>query len=122
MENKTLTISDILDAKDVEHKRVHVPEWGGDVIMRQLTGADRDKIDESMHSRQRKDGTMSFENGRAEVLSLVLVNDAGERLFKTADDVKALGNKSNIVITRLFDQVQTQNGLTDAAVEELGKA
>ena len=44
----TLTKDQILEANDLQSESVTVPEWGGDVLVRTMTGADRDAFEASM--------------------------------------------------------------------------
>ena len=38
MEQKVLTKSQILEADDIKHESVFVPEWGGKVFVQTMTG------------------------------------------------------------------------------------
>ena len=43
-----LTKEQILRVKDIETRKVNVPEWGGDVMVRSLTGAERDYFESKL--------------------------------------------------------------------------
>ena len=85
---KLLTKDDILNADDLPSEVVDVPEWGGHVKVRTMSGSERDAFEasliESQGKKKSKDDLMS--NIRARFASLVLVDDDGKRLF-TAKDI-----------------------------------
>ena len=45
---KALTRDEILGADDLKTESVKVPEWGGTVLVRELTGAERDEWEASV--------------------------------------------------------------------------
>lgn len=102
----------ILEAKDIKTKEVEVPEWGGSVCIRIISGADRD-VFEQAYSEKKMDAF------RTRFLVLTLCDDSGDRLF-TNDEIDALNKKSSRVISRLFDAAWEFNAFTPGAVEALG--
>ena len=116
-----LTRDAILGAHDLPSEDVSVPEWGGTVRVRALTGAERDAFEASM-VQVRSDGTRQFrlENIRARLVALTIVDENGERLFSDAD-VKALGAKSAAALERVGSVAQRLSALTDEDVEELAE-
>lgn len=116
-----LTKEEILGALDIETRRVEVPEWGGAVLVRGLSGAERDRFeDESLERRGKKatDVRANLANIRARLVALTLVDGDGKLLF-TAGDIKALGNKSASALARVYDVAARLSGLTDEDVDEL---
>lgn len=115
----------ILGADDMQTKDVPVPEWGGEVRIRMLTGTERDAFEAST-IEQRKDGTTrrNLVNLRARLIAECVVvpdgPDKGRKMFVTAD-VKALGNKSAPALQRLFDACQEFNSFSDDDVAELAQ-
>jgi hypothetical protein len=108
-----LSKAKILAAKDVKlSEAVPVPEWGGDVHIRTISGTERDRFEEAYSEQKMK----SF---RVRFLVIALADENGERLFGDAD-IDALGDKSSVVINRLFDKAWQHNAFTDSAVETLG--
>lgn len=101
-----LTKEAILSADDLPRERVSVPEWGGDVFVRTMTGTDRDAFEASLIGN--KDGRM--ENVRARLVSLTLCNEIGTRIFGD-DDIAALGAKSAKALDRVFAVAQRLNGI-----------
>lgn len=121
---KPLTKDDILGADDRMTEIVPVPEWGGTVTVRALSGTERDKYEASMvrYSKNAKGGieVAGVESGnvRARLVSLSIVDDDGSRMFSDAD-VLALGDKSASALNTVFDVARRLSGLSDADVEAL---
>lgn len=115
-----LTRDAILAAPDIQEEIVPVPEWGGDVIVRGLTGAQRDAFEASVVEQKGKKTEMKLDNIRARLVALSIVDEKGKRLFSDAD-VVALGKKSARPLQRLWDKARELSGLSDDDVEELAK-
>ena len=103
----------ILAADDIKIKTVEVPEWGGSVGLRVISGLDRDKFEQSFSDKE-------LGNFRIRFLAASLCDENGGRLFTDAD-VEELGRKSSLVINRLFGMAFAHSAFTGEAVEELGK-
>jgi hypothetical protein len=104
----------ILAAKDTKlSDPVPVPEWGGDVFVKTLTGTERDAFEDAYAENKMK----AF---RCRFLVLTLCDDKGQRLFEDAD-VAELGKKSSVVINRIFEAAWKHNAFTNEAVESLGE-
>lgn len=114
----SLTRDQILEADDLERQEVEVPEWGGSVWVRSMTGLERDKFETTLTNG--KDKGVNLQNIRARLVGLCSVDDGGARLF-TDDDVKLLGKKSAKALDRVFDVAQRLNGLRNEDVEELAE-
>ena len=115
-----LTRDEILQVQDLPTEQVHVPEWGGDVLVRALTGAERDRFEQSIVEQRGKNTRMNLQNIRAKLVALTVVDEQGNRIFKD-EDVKWLGNKSAAALDRIFEVAQRLSGLRDEDVEELAK-
>lgn len=100
-----LTKSAILAANDLPSESVPVPEWGGDVLVRTMSGTDRDAFEASLLD---KDGRM--QNVRARLVALSLCDANGARLFED-NEIAALGLKSARALDRVFSVAQRLNGI-----------
>jgi hypothetical protein len=118
--SKYLRREDILNAPDILYEAVEVPEWGGTVRIRGLTGSERDEFEASIIQRRGKDIEANLKNIRAKLVSLAAVDEEGNRIF-TEEDVVALGRKSARVLDRLFSVAQRLSGLSSEDVEDLAK-
>lgn len=108
----------ILNADDRKTKVVPVPEWGGEVLIRSLSGKERDEFEASLVEQKGNKQKQNVANFRARLLSLCIVNEKMERLFIPAD-IPALGNKSVAALQRVFNACNELNGLSEQDVEEL---
>ena len=117
----TLTKDQILEANDLQSESVTVPEWGGDVLVRTMTGADRDAFEASMITTL-PDGTRkpNMTNMRAKLVALTVVDQAGNRVFDVSD-VDRLSLKSASALERVFNAAQRINGLGAQAEETAAK-
>jgi hypothetical protein len=116
----TLTREAILKAEDLQGELVEVPEWGGSVFVRCMTGTERDLFESEAYTVKGKSVEITRENFRARLLVRVLVNDVGARLFSDKDIV-TLGAKSAKSLDRLFTVAMRVNGLSREDVEDLTK-
>ncbi|MCL6471077.1 MAG: hypothetical protein I4O48_22550 [Ralstonia sp.] len=116
-----LTKDQIISAADLPNKTVSVPEWGGDVIVRTMTGAARDAYEASMVVLKDGQRVADLTNMRAKLVAATLVDDAGQLLFAGAEEVEALAKKSASVLERLFRVAQDLNGMGAASVEDAQK-
>lgn len=117
---KVLSRADILGADDRPTKRIHIPEWGGDVIIRTITARERDQFEQSLFVQKGNDIIRNADNMRSKLCSLVLVDEDGKNLF-SFDEAAKLGQKSAAIIARLFDEAQKLNGITKEDREEMIK-
>lgn len=114
----TLKREDILKVSDIQKQLVSVPEWGGEVYVKGLTGAERDKFESGMIENRGKDQKVNLANIRAKLASLSICDEDGKRLF-TESDVQALSQKSATALQRVFEVAQKLSGLGNDDVEEL---
>lgn len=113
-----LTRDQILEAKDIETEEVECPEWGGSVLVRGLTGQERDQWEASMQERRGKLFVPNLENIRAKLVVWSVVDEDGQRLFNLGD-VDELGKKSAAPIDRIYDAAAKLSGISDEDVEEM---
>lgn len=115
-----LTKEAILTANDLVTEDVEVPEWGGTVRVRAISGAERDAFEQAIVTRKGKNVTTNLANIRAKMVALCVVDEHGQRLFGDKD-VLLLGTKSAAALDRVFTVAQQLAGLTDKDVDELAE-
>jgi len=108
----------IKSVSDLETQDIEVPEWGGVVRLKSLTGAERDRFEASMVQGQGRNTTVNMQNLRAKLVAQSAIGEDGKPLF-TEEDVKWLGEKSAKALNRLFNAAQTLSGLSESDVKEL---
>ena len=116
-----LTKDQILAAKDLKTKVETVEEWGGDVILSTMTGTERDDFEFEIFRDKGLNEEVNLKNIRAKLLSKCIKDEEGNRVFPAAKDIKALGNKSALVLDRLFSMAQKMNGMTKEDIDDMAK-
>lgn len=116
-----LTRSQILEAQDLQSEDVEVPEWGGTVRVIGMSGAERNRLEQTWAGATNgKLTSEAWENIYARLVQMCAVGEDGERLFSKAD-VEALGKKSATALQRVAMAAMRVSGLTQADVEEAAK-
>lgn len=110
----------ILKADDLPAEDVDVPEWGGTVRVRGLTG--RQRIDYEASMAVMRDGQLvpDVENSMAKLAARTIVDEDGQTIF-TVQDANALGEKSSAALARVFDVAARLSGMSQGATVEMGK-
>ncbi|MFA5160919.1 MAG: hypothetical protein WC421_01625 [Elusimicrobiales bacterium] len=103
---------------DIETLDVEVPEWGGTVRLKSLTGAERDRFEAGVVQGQGKSATVNMQNLRAKLVAQSVIGEDGKPLFTEAD-ANWLGEKSAKALNRLFNAAQQLSGLSESDVKEL---
>ncbi|CAJ8906377.1 hypothetical protein ISF62_18215 [Burkholderia pseudomallei] len=120
--SKILSKADIFGSSDLTTETVDVPEWGGAVIIRTMTGTQRDAYEASLMKRG---PTGAYEvdtvNMRAKLIAYTAVDDAGALLFDSAADVAELAGKNAAALERLFVVAQRLNGLAATSTADAEK-
>ena len=115
-----LSADQILGADDLKYEDVPVPEWGGTVRVRELTGTERDKFESQFVG---KDGTSvraeGIEGFRARLAVASLVDGDGKVLFRSAAETKRLGEKSAAALQRVCDVAIRLSGIREDDIKEL---
>jgi len=115
---KTLTRENILQVKDITTELVEVPEWGGSVYVRGMTGTERDTFEASIVKLKGKGQSVDMSNIRAKLAAKSICDESGNLLFTDAD-IKELGKKSAGALQRVFEVAQRLSGIGDEDVAEL---
>jgi len=106
----------ILEADDLNRRRVQVPEWSGEVLVRALTAAERDAFEADC--LQDDQSTVDLANVRAKLVARTVVDEEGDRVFRDSD-VDALGRKSGAAVNRIWRVASELSGITEEDAEEL---
>ena len=109
-----LTREQILNSVDCELTKVEVPEWGGEIYLKSLSGAESEQLQKDTAKPD-----MSDVDKIATMLVVGIVGEIGKPLF-TKDDIVELAKKSFKVLVRLVDEFNRVNGLTET-VEDTAK-
>ena len=112
-----LTRDLILGSKDLPSEAVDVPEWGGVIWVRTLTGKERDAFEQRCQDQKRGDGIL-IAGLKAQLAALTIVDENGDRLFEDGD-ADELNTKSAAAIDRVWQVASRLNGLAPGDVEEL---
>lgn len=107
-----LTKAQILGAIDLPSETVNVPEWGGAIVVRTMTGTERDTFEQDLADD--KDNPIF----RARMLVRCLTDENGAPLF-TDDDVDALSAKSCKALERVYNVARRLNGIGNDQAEAL---
>jgi len=117
---KRLTREEILNAQDMRTETVHVPEWGGEIIVRTLRGDEYEHYEESLLSGRGRSRHVIYGEIRAKLLVACIVNENGNRVF-TEKDIDALKSKSAAALDRVWTVAQRLSGLSAEDIEGLAK-
>lgn len=115
-----LTKDQILRAKDTVTEDVDVPEWGGTVRVKGMTGRERDQWEQSLLTpgKNGKAPTPDMDNNRAKLVAATVVDEQGNRIF-TAEDVGLLGNKSGAALERVVNVAMRLSGISPQDMDDL---
>lgn len=108
---KYLSRDDILNAQDFQTDEVDVSEeWGGTVLVRELSAAEAEDIGFSMADAQ---GNIDLSKAQGLAIRTVALGviDADHRPVFTKKDVEALGEHSRIAINRVATRIMQLTGL-----------
>ena len=113
---KTLTKAEIL-AVPLATEAVDVPEWGGTVKVRVMSGLERDQFDRVVASKSNVDGKVTDPSGfKSLLVRLTVCNDDGELLF-SQDDVSELDGTNGSALERVAFAAMAINGLSPNGVK-----
>ncbi len=120
--------NDILALDDLQRQEIEVPEWADvlkdkPLLIRELTGAERDLLTNDYINAQKADPANPGEriqllppNYKARVLQLAALNGDGEPLFKP-EHIPALGKKSARVLDNVVAAIMELSGMAGISLE-----
>ena len=113
-----LTKEQIFGADDIQRVKLNVPEWGGDIWVQGMNGAQRDRFEASIVQQKTEAKGFNLANIRARLCALTICDEQGVLMF-SEKDIDALSRKSAVVLTKIFLVAQQLSGIGDAGVKEL---
>lgn len=116
--HKPVTREQIKAADDYQTKWVPVPEWGGDVLIKSLTGHERDRYEATVVEYKGDKRKVNLTNLRARFVQITAINEDGTLLFGEGD-ILWLTKKNAKVLERVFKEAQALSGMTDEDMDEL---
>lgn len=106
---------EILSKTDLKKETLSVEEWGGDVIVSEMSAAMRDGWEQAIRE---KDASGRLVSPRAKLVVFTVVDEEGERIFKD-DDIEAIGKLSSATLEKICLVSMRLNGL---GADEISKA
>lgn len=107
-------------AEQLKKREVNIPEWGGTVFVRELTGLERDAWELSNARAQEKGRLVDGRSIRAKLIAKVVVDEKGDHVFSD-NDVVRLGKTGAKALDRIYDVAVELSGLREDAAEEVAK-
>lgn len=105
-----LNRSQILASWDLKTDEVKVPEWGGTVFVRTMTGTQRDELEVRLKDNK--------SNVRAYVAARTVCDEVGDLIFSDKD-IPELGKKSGAALDRIFEAAIKLNKISSGDVAAL---
>ena len=109
--SKYLGRDDILKVIDEKFQDVQVPEWGGTVRVRSLTGLQRSQL-------LKASADEAIEDWIERLCAACICDENGNPVFKS-EDIKQLRNKNAAALNRVFTAADELNGISSKAIDEL---
>ncbi len=110
----------ILEANDIPIQELQVPEWGGSVFVKGMTGFERDRFESSIVEMRGKKQNVNMENIRAKLACYTICDEDGKRLFNDTD-ISTLAKKSASALQRVFELAQKLSGIADDDIDSMLK-
>jgi hypothetical protein len=116
-----LTHDQILAADDRKTQVVPVPGWGGEVLVRGLSGRGRDEYFASMTTVRNGKPVVDTANATARLVAGCIVREEDGLPMFTEAEINELGEKSGASLDVVFTVAQRLSGLSEEDMAELGK-
>ncbi len=110
-----LTKEEILGAEDLKTEEVPVPEWGGSVMVREMSALEREEFRAVSVA---EDGSVNPHNFAARLAAATICDGRGNRLFGL-EEAEALGRKSARALTRVADVAMRLSAIERRTAENL---
>lgn len=112
-----LSHDDILKIDDLEVRDLDVPEWGGTVRVKALSGKERANYQLSITQFRGDEAIPNLTNIQAKLVARVIVDEDGKRMFSD-QEINALGEKSGATLERIFNVGAEMAGLSDENIAQ----
>jgi hypothetical protein len=117
--SRPLGRDDIKKAQEVlVIERVEMPEWGGHIHIKGISGVERDAYESSMLKGTGRKQKLVTDNVRAKLVALAACDEHGAPLFDPKD-ADWLGKKGAAALARAYQVAARLGGITDEDIEEL---
>ena len=113
-----LTRDAILAAATLKTEEVAVPEWGGTVLVRELSGRQRDEFEASLAVQRGGKMVSDVRNMRAKLVIRSMVSEDGQPVFPP-EDVDTVGELPAAGLDRVFEVASRLSGLSERDQEDL---
>lgn len=105
----------ILESDDIPKETLHVPQWGVEVLIQGMTGAERADL---IRQFRNDNGSLNFEKlYPVMIVHTVCDPSSGERIFDM-NDVAAINEKSGQALERVAKVALRLSGMDETAEEE----
>lgn len=104
----------------IRRAKIHVPDLGGDIYVRGMSGTERDRLEERFRVRNgRRAGQVDLRNFRAMMTCRVVVDAHGNRLLNDGD-ADVIGNLPSGALDQIIAKCNELSGMTEEEAEDLG--
>lgn len=110
----------VAQAPNYEIEKVEVPEWGGFICVRGMTGKELNRFQETIIKQRGNKQVLDMTSAREQVAIMCCCDEAGKSVFNDSD-LAMLSEKGAGPLQRIFDVAQRLSGLTDEEVEKTSK-
>jgi Phage tail assembly chaperone len=116
----------VLGKKKLRQEVVPIPEWDGEVIVRELRGDERSRYEAGFtdavmgEETTVKGKTKRYESMRAKIVVMTCINEDGTHLFDE-NDVEEVNQLSGAALDRIFSTCMRLSGYTKEEQEKLKK-
>lgn len=109
-------------AAKIERALLVVPELGGEIYVRGMSGRERDRFEEGLRIRKgARVGQSDLRNFRAQLAAKVIVDEKGERLMNDSEeDVALLGRLPAGVLDRILAKCNELSGKAAEEIDDMG--
>jgi hypothetical protein len=112
-----LNRAEILSKCALKKETVRVDEWGGDVVVSEMTGERRDKWEQSLSDKDKSGRLIS---PRAKMVLFSVTDEEGNMLFNE-NDLEAVGRLSSASLDKICNASLALNCLRPEDVEQASK-